>query len=266
MKKITILGIATVMFLTSTTGAEALSKKDFMSQAKYYGVNVDDNTSFDAKALEGISLPYTRTKLYIEHNEQFTKPILDGLVEAVSEAIGEDLYNTQYEMEGLVETYKDYYKASHDSSKIHTRHFGYAKLGTDEMRVLAKPANTDFIVYADVVPLFGLKKASKTEFDDNGLYDYDDVQYYQGGKYKVSKTNVWGNGKKIELNLRLRVFNTKKNLFTYVSTQRLIGKSHNTGDERAVRHAVWRFVAHENNPKTDDFFKHRSDKLHIVLE
>lgn len=269
LKQLASLGLLMALLSVLPSTSEALSRKDFESQAKYYGVTLNSDKPFDTKALDGIVLPYTKVKIYIEHNEQFTKPILDALVDAVSESVDYDLYNTQYEMEGLVETYKDYYKASADTANKHTKHFAYNKLGTDEMNLLAKAANADFILYADVVPLYAPKKASKDELDENGIYDYYDINYYHGGDYKISKKKqtIIGHSKKLEVNLRLRVFNTKKGLFTYVNTQRLVGTSHNTSNnERAIRHSIWRFATHENNPKTDSFFRHRSDKLRIILQ
>lgn len=289
-KKIAVSALSTVLLLGITTNAEALSKKDFMSQAKYYGVNIEEQISdvaFDKEALDGIKLPYTKAKLYIEHNEQFVKPILDGIVTAISDGAGVELEGTQYEMEGLVEIYKDYYKASESTADTHTRQFAFNKLGTKEMRTISNAANTDFIIYADVVPLYPVKnkkgyrssddyeynsqfEKDKRNISKQGIYNYDDIMYYHNGKYNVSKKHrefIFFKHNKIELNLRLRVFNTNTGLFSYVTTQRLVGVAHNTSnDERAIRHAVWRFVAHENNPETDALFRHKSDKIKIVLE
>lgn len=284
-KHLTIKTLSLILCLGFAAQAQAMSSDDFLAQAKYYGVNIKtqeepanphivDPTKearLDQEALDGIQLPYTPAKIYVEHNEQFTKPIMDGVVDAVSDAITFDLHNTQYEMQGLVETYKDYYNAPASSVTRPTRHFDYYKLDTKVMRKLAKAANTDFIIYADVVPLYPmeLKNKDKDKLQEQGYYDYKDLEYYHGSKYDVSKktrTSFFSKKNKLEVNLRLRVFNTKTGYFSFVSTQRLVGVAHNTSnDERAIRHSIWRFQAHENNPKEDSFFRHKSDKLHIVL-
>lgn len=283
-KKIAVSALSTVLLLGLTTNAEALSKKDFMSQAKYYGVNIEEQISdvaFDKEALDGIKFPYTKAKLYIEHNEQFVKPILDGIVAAISDGAGVELEGTQYEMEGLVEIYKDYYKASESTADTHTRQFAFNKLGTKEMRTISNAANTDFIIYADVVPLYPVKnkkgyrssddyeynsqfEKDKRNITKQGIYNYDDIMYYHNGKFNVSKKRMHFGNKhnQLEINLRLRVFNTKTGLFSYVSTQRLLGVSHNTSnDERSIRKAIWYFTPNDNNLAT-----RKSDKIKIVLE
>ena len=113
-KKLACLGCVAIMMLGACSSADALSKEDYISQAKYYGVTAADfnsDTPFDSEVLDGISLPYTKAKVYVEFNEFFPKDILDGVVDAISEGIDFDLHNTQHEMQGLVETYKDFYAA-----------------------------------------------------------------------------------------------------------------------------------------------------------
>ena len=131
-------------------------------------------------------------------------------------------------MQGLVETYKDFYAAPDTSAKQHTKFFKYEKLGTQQLRALAPAANTDYIIYAEIMPLY---KLSKGKTYDANIADW---KYFSKGKYKTTNVKnyfygLFGNSNKVEINLRLRVFNTKTGLFSFVSTQRLVGKSHNTG-------------------------------------
>lgn len=160
-KKLACLGCVAIMMLGACSSADALSKEDYISQAKYYGVTAADfnsDTPFDSEVLDGISLPYTKAKVYVEFNEFFPKDILDGVVDAISEGIDFDLHNTQYEMQGLVETYKDFYAAPDNTAKEHTKFFKYEKLGTQQFRAMSKAANTDYIIYAEIMPLYKLSK------------------------------------------------------------------------------------------------------------
>ena len=276
-KKLACLGCVAIMTLGACSSADALSKEDYISQAKYYGVTAADfnndansdsevtDTHFDSEALDGISLPYTKAKVYVEFNEFFPKDILDGVVDAISEGIDFDLHNTQYEMQGLVETYKDFYAAPDNTAKEHTKFFKYEKLGTQQFRAMSKAANTVYIIYAEIMPLYKLSKG-KT-YDAN----VTDWEYFSNGKYKTANVKnyfygLFGNSRKIELNLRLRVFNTKTGLFSFVSTQRLVGKSHNTSNyQRAIRHSIWSFKTDEENPEYTPLSRTPSDKIHIVL-
>lgn len=271
LKKLACLSCAAIMTLGACSTASAIDKQDYLSQAKYYGVTAADfeehsDVPFDSEALAGISLPQTKAKVYIEFNEFFPKDILDGVVDAISEGIDYDLHNTQYEMQGLVETYKDFYAAPDTSAKQHTKFFKYEKLGTQQLRALAPAANTDYIIYAEIMPLYKLSK-DKT-YDAN----INDWEYFSKGKYKTTNVKNYfygllGNSKKIEINLRLRVFNTKTGLFSFVSTQRLVGKSHNTGNyQRAIRHSIWSFKTDEQNPEYTPLSRVPSDKIHIVLD
>lgn len=267
-KKLACLGCVAIMTLGACSSTDALSKEDYISQAKYYGVTAADfnsDTPFDSEVLDGISLPYTKAKVYVEFNEFFPKDILDGVVDAISEGIDFDLHNTQYEMQGLVETYKDFYAAPDNTAKEHTKFFKYEKLGTQQFRAMSKAANTDYIIYAEIMPLYKLSKG-KT-YDAN----VTDWEYFSNGKYKTANVKnyfygLFGNSRKIELNLRLRVFNTKTGLFSFVSTQRLVGKSHNTSNyQRAIRHSIWSFKTDEENPEYTPLSRTPSDKIHIVL-
>lgn len=195
-KKVAIKLLTLSLCLGFAAQASAISKQDLLSQEKYGAeikkdnivVDLSKESRLDQEAFDGILLPYSKAKIYVEHNEQFTKPIIDGIVDAVSNAIDCDLYKTQYEMEGLVETYKDYYNAPKSSQEKATRHFGYYKLDTEAMRTMAKAANTDYIIYTDIVPLFNFKfkNFDEDELKENGFYDYDDIAYYHGGNYNVS--------------------------------------------------------------------------------
>ena len=270
LKKLAYLSlVATITFGLCST-ASALSKEDYISQAKYYGVTAADfeehgNAPFDAEALDGISLPRTKAKVYIEFNEFFPKDILNGIVDAISEGIDYDLHNTQYEMQGLIETYKDFYTAPNTSANQHTKFFKYEKLGTQQLRAIASAANTDYIIYAEVMPLYKLSK-DKT-YDAN----INDWEYFSKGKYKTTNVKnyfygLFGNSKKVEINLRLRVFNTRTGLFSFVSTQRLVGTSHNTSNyQRAIRHSIWSFKTDEKNPEYTPLSRVPSEKIHIVL-
>lgn len=271
LKKLACLSCAAVMLLGACSTASALSKEDYLSQAKYYGVTAADfeeqhsNIPFDTEALDGISLPRTKAKVYVEFNEFFPKDILDGVVDAISEGIDYDLHNTQYEMQGLVETYKDFYEAPDTTAQKHTKFFKYEKLGTQQFRAMSKAANTDYIIYAEIMPLYNLKKGKS--------YDAEitDWEYFNNGKYKTTYVKQYMldsivNSRKVEVNLRLRVFNTQTGLFSFVSTQRLVGTSHNTGNyQRAIRHSVWSFKTDEVNPDQTAFSRTASDKIHIVL-
>ena len=271
LKKLAYLSLTTIMLLGSCSTASALDKNDYISQAKYYGVTAADfeeqqsNIPFDSEALDGISLPYTKAKVYIEFNEFFPKDILDGVVDAISEGIDYDLHNTQYEMQGLVETYKDFYEAPDSTAKKHTKFFKYEKLGTQQFKAMSKAANTNYIIYAEIMPLYKLNKDKP--------YDVEltDWEYLKKGKYKIDNvkhylTGMLGNSKKLEINLRIRVFNTKTGLFSFVSTQRLVGKSHNTSNyQRAIRHSIWSFKTDEENPEYASLSRTPSDKIHIVL-
>lgn len=274
-KKLACLGCVAIMTLGACSSANALSKEDYISQAKYYGVTAADfnsDTPFDSEVLDGISLPYTKAKVYVEFNEFFPKDILDGVVDAISEGIDFDLHNTQYEMQGLVETYKDFYAAPDNTAKEHTKFFKYEKLGTQQFRAMSKAANTDYIIYAEIMPLYKLSKG-KT-YDAN----VTDWEYFSDSKYTTSNvkkyiTDKLYNSKQLEINLRLRVFNTKTGLFSFVSTQRLVGHlSKNTittqksvgrsYNPRTERHSVWSFRVENNAP-----FKEKLDnKLHIILD
>ena len=274
-KKLACLGCVAIMTLGACSSADALSKEDYISQAKYYGVTAADfnsDTPFDSEVLDGISLPYTKAKVYVEFNEFFPKDILDGVVDAISEGIDFDLHNTQYEMQGLVETYKDFYAAPDNTAKEHTKFFKYEKLGTQQFRAMSKAANTDYIIYAEIMPLYKLSKG-KT-YDAN----VTDWEYFSNGKYTTSNvkkyiTDKLYNSKQLEINLRLRVFNTKTGLFSFVSTQRLVGRlSKNTittqksvgrsYNPRTERHSVWSFRVEKNSP-----FKEKLDnKIHIILD
>lgn len=274
-KKLACLGCVAIMTLGACSSADALSKEDYISQAKYYGVTAADfnsDTPFDSEVLDGISLPYTKAKVYVEFNEFFPKDILDGVVDAISEGIDFDLHNTQYEMQGLVETYKDFYAAPDNTAKEHTKFFKYEKLGTQQFRAMSKAANTDYIIYAEIMPLYKLSKG-KT-YDAN----VTDWEYFSDSKYTTSNvkkyiTDKLYNSKQLEINLRLRVFNTKTGLFSFVSTQRLVGHlSKNTittqksvgrsYNPRTERHSVWSFRVENNAP-----FKEKLDnKIHIILD
>lgn len=274
-KKLACLGCVAIMTLGACSSANALSKEDYISQAKYYGVTAADfnsDTPFDSEVLDGISLPYTKAKVYVEFNEFFPKDILDGVVDAISEGIDFDLHNTQYEMQGLVETYKDFYAAPDNTAKEHTKFFKYEKLGTQQFRAMSKAANTDYIIYAEIMPLYKLSKG-KT-YDAN----VTDWEYFSDSKYTTSNvkkyiTDKLYNSKQLEINLRLRVFNTKTGLFSFVSTQRLVGHlSKNTittqksvgrsYNPRTERHSVWSFRVENNAP-----FKEKLDnKIHIILD
>lgn len=273
-KKLACLSCAAIMTLGACSTASAIDKQDYLSQAKYYGVTAADfeeqeehsDVPFDSEALAGISLPQTKAKVYIEFNEFFPKDILDGVVDAISEGIDYDLHNTQYEMQGLVETYKDFYAAPDTSAKQHTKFFKYEKLGTQQLRAIAPAANTDYIIYAEIMPLY---KLSKDKSYDANITDWE---YFGKGKYKTVNVKnyfygLFGNSKKVEINLRLRVFNTKTGLFSFVSTQRLVGKSHNTDNyQRAIRHSIWSFKTDEENPEYTALSRVPSDKIHIVLD
>lgn len=275
LKKLACLSFTAAMLLGTCSSADALSKEDYISQAKYYGVTAADfnsDTPFDSEVLDGISLPYTKAKVYVEFNEFFPKDILDGVVDAISEGIDFDLHNTQYEMQGLVETYKDFYAAPDNTAKEHTKFFKYEKLGTQQFRAMSKAANTDYIIYAEIMPLYKLSKG-KT-YDAN----VTDWEYFSDSKYTTSNvkkyiTDKLYNSKQLEINLRLRVFNTKTGLFSFVSTQRLVGHlSKNTittqksvgrsYNPRTERHSVWSFRVENNAP-----FKEKLDnKIHIILD
>lgn len=271
LKKLAYLSLTTIMLLSSCSTASALDKEDYISQAKYYGVTAADfeeqnsNIPFDSEALDGISLPYTKAKVYIEFNEFFPKDILDGVVDAISEGIDYDLHNTQYEMQGLVETYKDLYEAPDSTAKKHTKFFKYEKLGTQQFKAMSKAANTNYIIYAEIMPLYRLTKNKHYDAD------IDTWEYFANGKYKSADVKnyfmgLFGNSRKIEVNLRLRVFNTQTGRFSFVSTQRLVGKSHNTSNyQRAIRHSVWSFKTDEENPEYTSLSRTPSDKIHIVL-
>lgn len=274
-KKLACLGCVAIMMLGACSSADALSKEDYISQAKYYGVTAADfnsDTPFDSEVLDGISLPYTKAKVYVEFNEFFPKDILDGVVDAISEGIDFDLHNTQHEMQGLVETYKDFYAAPDNTAKEHTKFFKYEKLGTQQFRAMSKAANTDYIIYAEIMPLYKLSKG-KT-YDAN----VTDWEYFSDSKYTTSNvkkyiTDKLYNSKQLEINLRLRVFNTKTRLFSFVSTQRLVGHlSKNTittqksvgrsYNPRTERHSFWSFRVENNSP-----FKEKLDnKIHIILD
>ena len=87
LKKLACLSFATAMLLSTCSSADALSKEDYISQAKYYGVTAADfnndansdsevnDTHFDSEALDGISLLYFNVKVYVEFNEFFPKDI-----------------------------------------------------------------------------------------------------------------------------------------------------------------------------------------------
>ena len=277
LKKLTCLSCATLLILGACSTANALDKKDYLSQAKYYGVTAADfeehsDVPFDSEALAGISLPQTKAKVYIEFNEFFPKDILDGVVDAISEGIDFDLYNTQYEMQGLVETYKDFYAAPDNTAKEHTKFFKYEKLGTQQFRAMSKAANTDYIIYAEIMPLYKLSKG-KT-YDAN----IEDWEYFCNAKYTTSDVKKYimdklYNSKQLELNLRLRVFNTNTGLFSFVSTQRLVGRLYKTTatkqisvgrsrNPRTIRNTVWTFRVDETAPLKDKL----DSKIHIVLD
>lgn len=277
LKKLTCLSCATLLILGACSTANALDKKDYLSQAKYYGVTAADfeehsDVPFDSEALAGISLPQTKAKVYIEFNEFFPKDILDGVVDAISEGIDFDLHNTQYEMQGLVETYKDFYAAPDNTAKEHTKFFKYEKLGTQQFRAMSKAANTDYIIYAEIMPLYKLSKG-KT-YDAN----IEDWEYFFNAKYTTSdvKKHIMDklyNSKQLELNLRLRVFNTNTGLFSFVSTQRLVGRLYKTTatkqisvgrsrNPRTIRNTVWTFRVDETAPLKDKL----DNKIHIVLD
>lgn len=276
-KKLVCLSCAAIMTLGACSTASAIDKADYLSQAKYYGVTAADfeqhsDVPFDSEALDGISLPQTKAKVYIEFNEFFPKDILDGVVDAISEGIDYDLHNTQYEMQGLVETYKDFYAAPDTSAKQHTKFFKYEKLGTQQLRAIAPAANTDYIIYAEIMPLYKLSKGKTYDADIN------DWEYFGNAKYTTSDVKKYimsrlYNSKQLEINLRLRVFNTKTGLFSFVSTQRLIGRLYKTTETkqisvgrsrnpRTVRNTVWTFRVDETAPLKDKL----DNKIHIVLD
>ena len=276
-KKLACLSCAAIMTLGACSTASAIDKRDYLSQAKYYGVTAADfeehsDVPFDSEALAGISLPQTKAKVYIEFNEFFPKDILDGVVDAISEGIDYDLHNTQYEMQGLVETYKDFYAAPDTSAKQHTKFFKYEKLGTQQLRAIAPAANTDYIIYAEIMPLY---KLSKDKSYDANITDWE---YFGNAKYTTSDVKKYimdklYNSKQLELNLRLRVFNTNTGLFSFVSTQRLIGRLYKTTESkqisvgrsrnpRTVRHTIWSFRVEDNATYKDKL----DNKIHIVLD